>query len=423
MNKPRKFSKLLTRFKRNVEGGVAIIFAMSAVSLLLIGGVAIDFERLSQTESSLQDALDSALLAAATASDASTDNLNTIIANYLNVNWSNKHPDVKLTYNFTVGADGAITGTAHGALKTTLMALAGKSTMNFDVTSQVVRGGNALELALVLDTTGSMKDNNKMVDMKKAATDLIKSLIKQGGDDVRIAIVPYANYVNVGTTYANAAWLDNPDNAKSGKGKKGKESKKGSKTTWNGCVGSRNYPLDMTDQYGSTEIPGIADVTCTNEVVRLTNQQGPLVSTIESMQPSGMTYIPAGLTWGWRMISDQLPFADGTPVGEKYNGKPVRKIVVLMTDGENTLSPTYPTHDGNDTSLSDNLTDTVCANMKKAGITVYTVAFEVTGKVPKNVLENCATDSSKYYDAQDSSQMAASFTNIGKDLAQLRIAR
>ncbi len=409
MTKPRKLSNLLARFRRNVEGGVAIIFGLSAVCLLLIGGVALDFERLNQTRTSLQDSLDAALLAAATSSDTSTNNLNTIIDSYLEVNWLAKHPDVKLDYNFTVGADGSITGTASGTLKTTLMALAGKPTMNFDVTSQVMHGSDALELALVLDTTGSMKQNNKMVDLKKAATDLIKSLIKQGGDNVRIAVVPYANYVNVGTTYKGASWLD--ASAITGTSK------------WNGCVGSRNYPLDMTDAYGSTQIPAIADVTCTNDVVRLTSQQGPLVSTIESMQPSGMTYIPAGLTWGWRMISDQLPFADGTPAGEKYNGRPVRKVVVLMTDGENTLSPTYPTHDGRDTSLSDSLTDTVCTNMKNAGITVYTVAFEVTAAVPKSVLENCASDSSKYFDAQDSNQMAASFTSIGKDLAQLRLAR
>ena len=346
MPEPKKFSKLLARFRRNVEGGVAIIFGISAVSLLLIGGVALDFERLNRTAASLQDSLDAALLAAATSDDISTDHINTIIANYLDVNWQSKHPDVKLTYNFTVGADGTITGTARGDLKTTMMALAGKSTMGFSVTSQVMRGGTALELALVLDTTGSMKQNNKMVELKKAATDLVKSLIKRGGDDVRIAIVPYANYVNVGTTHKGASWL-------------GTSAISSGKSSWNGCVGSRNYPLDMTDAYGSTQIPAIADVTCSNDVVRLSSKQGPLVSTIESMKPSGKTYIPAGLTWGWRMISDQLPFADGTSAGEKYNDKPVRKVVVLMTDGDNTLSPTYPAHedDGHDTSLADSLAE------------------------------------------------------------------
>jgi len=268
----------------------------------------------------------------------------------------------------------------------------------------------------VLDTTGSMNSNNRMVELKKAATDLVKSLIKEGGDDVRIAIVPYANYVNVGTTYENEPWLDVPSSKRKRRGRS-------RKSTWYGCVGSRNYPLDMSDDYAGTPIPAIMDTTCTNEVVRLTSQQGPLVSTIESMHPKGTTYIPGGLVWGWRMISDQLPFADGTPKGGKYNDKPVNKAVVLMTDGENTISPTYPEHNGTDTARSDDLTKTLCTNMKDDGIIIYTVAFEVTGRTAKGVLQNCASSTSKFFDAQDAGALAASFTSIGKELSQLRIAK
>jgi len=158
-------------------------------------------------------------------------------------------------------------------------------------------------------------------------------------------------------------------------------------------------------------------------VVRLTSQQGPLVSTIESMHPSGYTYIPSGLIWGWRTLSDQLPFADGTPKGVKINNKPVAKVVVLMTDGENTRSPTYPKHDGWNTSLSDTLTQTLCTNLKDDGITIYTVAFEITGKTAKDVLESCATSPGNFFDAQSADQLASSFTSIGKKLSQLRIAR
>ncbi len=413
----RNISRKVKAFRRHSGGGVAIIFAMSAVAMILVGGIALDYERLDRVQTSLQQALDSALLAAANAGDTSNSNMDSIIANYLSVNWSSKNPDVQLKYNYKVSENGVISGSARAIMKTTLMALAGRTRMVIDVDSQVVRGGSVVELALVLDTTGSMNSNNRMVELKKAATDLVNSLIKEGGDDVRIAIVPYANYVNVGTTYENESWLDVPSS--SHKGKHGKHGK----STWSGCVGSRDYPLDMSDDYANTPIPAIMDITCTNEVVRMTSQQGPLVSTIESMHPSGTTYIPGGLVWGWRMISDQLPFADGTPKGEKYNDKPVSKVVVLMTDGENTISPTYPGHDGWDTGLSDTLTNTLCTNMKDDGITIYTVAFEVTGKTAKGVLQNCASSTSKFFDAQDAGALAASFTSIGKELSQLRLSR
>jgi Flp pilus assembly protein TadG len=405
-----RISRVLSRFKRNAEGGVAILFALSATALLVAGGVALDYQRLSQTQAALQDSLDAALLAAATSSDYSKQNLDAIIANYLLVNWTSKNPDVKLKYNYTVSNDGVLTGTARAYVKTTLMALVGHTRMTVDVTSQVVRGGNVIELALVLDTTGSMNSNNRMVALKKAATDLVKSLIKEGGEDVRIAVVPYADYVNVGTAYEGESWLNAPASKKS-------------KSAWYGCVGSRDYPLDMSDSYGGVKIPAIRDITCTNEVVRLTSQQGPLASTIESMHPSGYTYIPAGLTWGWRVLSDELPFADGTPKGVKINNKPVAKVVVLMTDGENTRSPTYPKHDGWNTRLSDTLTQTLCTNMKDDGITIYTVAFEITGSTAKDVLESCASSPGKFFDAQSADQLASSFTSIGKALSQLRIAQ
>ncbi len=405
MPHPQRLFHKLSLLGRSCSGGVAIIFALSLVVLLLVGGVALDYERLVRVQNSLQDALDAALLAAATSGDDSSAKLDKIISNYMQVNWSSKYPDVKLNYNYTQSDDGKLTGHARVAVKTTVMSLAGYERMNIDVTSQVTRGGSVVELALVLDTTGSMNSNNRMVELKKAATDLVKSLIKEGGNDVKIAIVPYSDYVNVGTTYKAESWLNI------------------SNSGWNGCVGSRNYPLDMSDAYDGVQIPAMLDTTCTNDLVRLTSQQGPLISTIESMKPKGYTYIPAGLIWGWRVLSDQLPFADGTPKGEKVDGKPVSKVVVLMTDGENTRSPTYPAHDGWDTKLSDSLMSTLCTNMKDDGISIYTVAFEVTGSTAKDVLQSCASNAGNFYDAQDANLLAQSFKNIGTALSQLRLSK
>lgn len=403
-----RLGETLSRFRRSTGGSVAIIFSLAFTAILLAAGVALDYQRWVHTQSRLQDALDAALLAAASSGEDNTVKLEKIMAAYLEANWSRMYPDVKVSYNFSIASNGRLNGRARATVPTTLMALAGIQKMTADVKAQVVRGGNVLELAVVLDTTGSMSSNNRMANLKVAATDLVKTLIKDGEEDVRIALVPYAAYVNVGTQYRGQSWL-----------KLGKEDEK---NTWYGCVGSRNYPLDTNDDYGSTPIPGILKVTCTNELVRLTDQLGPLVSTIESMTPKGYTYIPAGLLWGWRAISDELPFADGTPKAVKVRNKPVRKAIVLMTDGENTISPTYPGHDGKNTKLADQLTATLCSNAKKEGIEIYTVAFEMTGKTAKDVLLGCATNPSMFFDAHDAVALAEAFRNIGKALTQLRIA-
>src|SRR5690606_26999733 len=53
---------------------------------------------------------------------------------------------------------------------------------------------------------------------------------------------------------------------------------------------------------------------------------------IDAMQPLGGTNVPEGIAWGWRTVSGGAPFTEGRPDNE--NG--VDKIVIVLTDGENT---------------------------------------------------------------------------------------
>ncbi len=63
-----------------------------------------------------------------------------------------------------------------------------------------------LEVAVVMDVTGSMKDNNRLTTAKAAAKKLIDVLLPPGStsSNARISIVPFSEYVNAGT-YAEAA--------------------------------------------------------------------------------------------------------------------------------------------------------------------------------------------------------------------------
>ena len=71
-------------------------------------------------------------------------------------------------------------------------------------------GIKKLNLALVLDNTGSMAQSAKMTNLKTAAHNLLTTLqnaAKTPGD-VKVAIVPFATDVNVGTSNVNANWID-----------------------------------------------------------------------------------------------------------------------------------------------------------------------------------------------------------------------
>jgi hypothetical protein len=64
-----------------------------------------------------------------------------------------------------------------------------------------------------------------------------------------------------------------------------------------------------------------------------------------------------------------------------------------------------------------------CDNIKAAGIRVYAVAFDIDTQNIKDLLEDCATDPSLYYDASDAATLNAAFTAIAQDLSSLRLSK
>ena len=95
-----------------------------------------------------------------------------------------------------------------GNVKTTFTSI-WQPTVSIGADSQVVWGMKQLELALALDNTGSMASSNKMTQLKTAAKDLLKTLqdAAKKADDIKVAIIPFATDVNVGTGNMNATWI------------------------------------------------------------------------------------------------------------------------------------------------------------------------------------------------------------------------
>jgi len=97
--------------------------------------------------------------------------------------------------------------------------------------------------------------------------------------------------------------------------------------------------------------------------------------------------------------------------------------MILLSDGLNTQDRWYG--DGSNQSTSvDGRMNTVCANVKAAGITVYTVFVDLNGTQGNStVLQNCASDSSKYYDLTTSGQIISTFNAIAEQITDLRVLK
>ncbi len=420
---------------------MAMIFALSVVPCLGVMGVAVDYMRAGRAHNRLQAAVDSAALAAGASELTSKADLRKLIENYIDVNSGGTKGFAITKVDNSTNSDGDVIVMVHGTMKTLVMRIFGISQIDLAAGTRVARSTSGrAEIALVLDTTGSMA-GTKIATLKEAAKDLIADSLKvnngKADPSVKIGIVPFAQYVNVGVTRRNQSWIDVPADYQTsvttcnGKGGKKKDKKKKDKCTttytshsFNGCVGSRNYPFNVRDDsYAVNPVPGLMDITCANEITDLTPSEPKLDSAIDALNADGNTYIAAGLTWGWRMISPDTPLSKGISYTAMKNPKTrTQKFVILMTDGENTRAPSYPAHDSSDGALANALTAEVCTNIKALNITVFTVAFTVTDPTTLDMLQTCASSSKYAFDAQDTTALVASFKSISDKMSELRLA-
>lgn len=478
---------LINRFSRDTRANMSTIFALSLVPVLASAGAAVDFGRLTLARTELQNALDAGVLSVNTMTVTTSDAAKTVVSNYVQTQLDKGTHLYDLNIIVTLSADGrTLSATASAKQKSSLMQVVGIKYGEINATSQVHIGlDNTVEMALVLDNTGSMAANNKMTTLKSSANMLIDTLMSDPKNKVRIGLVPFAQYVNVGTANRGASWLSNTTDYSTtstttvpgvctAASCSTKQNVVGTtnchpvttsstndgvvtyttktvcdnvygppyqvcvpasctqtttKTTttnykWTGCVGSRNYPLNLTDDQPNSTWPALYNTTCGSVIVPLTSKVSTLKSAITAMTASGETYTPAGLVWGLNVLSPTQPFTEG----DAYDPNKIkpRKALVFMTDGVNTksmTSTTSATHTGTNRTQADTYTATLCTTIKAKGIEIYSIALMVDDAAAKTMLQTCASDSSHYFDATDTAALQAAFQKIAYSLQSHYVAR
>ncbi len=105
----------------------------------------------------------------------------------------------------------------------------------------------------------------------------------------------------------------------------------------------------------------------------LTSDVASIKTAIGKMRPLGNTNIPLGAEFGWNLLDPQEPYTEGAP----YSDKKTRKFLVLLTDGVQT-SREFGEDNGRAVSHGNDNLVTLCTNMRDAGITVFTIAYDIT---------------------------------------------
>jgi Flp pilus assembly protein TadG len=461
-------------FSRACSGSVSILFGLMILSLLLIVGGSIDTARWLIARTETVGAIDAAVLAAGRSlqiSGGDAGAAEAVAQRYYAENVSDRPPLARDTIGFKVTENRTAVSVEGAAfIETTLLKLAGINELPLlelsgSEFSKAVLGveGNAqssLEVALMLDLTGSMCDggsisctsSEKLNALKEAARDFINIVVweNQGTHSSRVALVPFSESVNIG--------MLTPAIMRAGPLYKKMTSVNGYSFWWRKterCVAERfgaNAATDamptgddlLTPIYTATGSCRPGDL---NAIVPLTSDKKRLNGRIDGLTASGATAAHLGTVWSWYTLSPNwagiLP-AESRPQSysllkqRNSKGRPLlQKIAVLMTDGDfNTQycetgqrdkdSEGNDGNKGNCTSANGRSADqtlALCAAMKAKGITVFTVGLQLqAGSASERTLNSCATSKDHDFLATNSSELKQSFRNIALRISDLQFS-
>ncbi|MEM9442311.1 MAG: TadE/TadG family type IV pilus assembly protein [Pseudomonadota bacterium] len=462
------FWLLVRRFLGDRRGGVAMMVGMSIFVLAGALGVAVDSARGYSAKSKLQDAVDAAALAGAkaysqglTAGDDGTaeDFASTEARMFFDANYSDDYMGgVVADFDARIDeASDSLIVTAEATIPTSFLQVLGIEEVTISSEAQVIAAQTALELALVVDVTGSMNwtDSNgdvKIDSLQSAGLKLLETLYdeKTTLPGVYLSLVPYRAAVNVGS--GRTTWLRNFNAGDF------------SPVGWRGCVLARDDPRDQNDNppdtstnrfppyfwpaseygYWATYFFGPHDpnqICPVNEIIPLTDNRTTIEDGINALdaQSGGGTQTSQGLVWGWRAISPRWQGYWGgvTPsdMPHEYDEPNLIKAVVFMTDGiadigwelmaygfldEGNLGTT---NEASAEAEVNSRLSTICEAIKAEGVEIFSVMFAVTDPSIESTYRDCASQPEHFFNSPTGEELEAAFEAIGRKLASLRIAR
>lgn len=391
-------------------GNVAVLFSLLTFPLLAGVGLALEFSNISAHRSKLQNAVDSAVLFAGKyliANDSLPSQSD--IEGFVYSNYDGPFSLVEIDQS-----SGQLSITVDATVPAYFFGDIYPDAFHQEVSASVPYGGKSyLEIALVLDSTHSMSNEGKMTALKAVADGFVDKMISaaDASNDVRIGLVPYASYVNVGTANRYASWIGYTPRF------------------WRGCVGSRRAPDTLRDGAIAVQFPGVRKwLECPSPIVGLTRSKAVLKSGISSMNPGGYTYIADGVMWGLRVLTERAPFTDAKRFGSLPTTTSHKKIMLVLTDGENTIAPGLP--ETTDHSLKgdegmrigDENTRIACEVARDEGVLIFAVAFgDDVADRGRSVMTDCAGSVDRFYVANDASELQGVFDSIRSKIVTLRL--
>ncbi|MBY6137023.1 hypothetical protein KUV61_14385 [Nocardioides marinus] len=350
-----------THFRRQEEGAMAAPACFTILAMVVVGGIGVDLMRMERDRTMLQYTLDRAVLAAADLDQQKSPDA--VVLDYLTKSGLEQYYQTPW-WEAGIGFK-KVQGTIETAFPTHLLRHAGVDELPLYATSRAEESIDGLEISLVLDVSGSMRSNNRLTNLKAAAKDFIDTMVANTTDGkMSISIVPYATQVSLPEELYNLYNIDTPAGADG--------------SIYSRCVNFSASDFQTTTLSPTAPLQGTMHFTpwdttyhdertryssgpslirtpvCEDEpnreILPLQKDATVLKNYIESFEAGGNTSIDIGMKWGTalldpsaRPVINALTTGAGATVPADFAARPAEyndaetvKVIVLMTDGQNT---------------------------------------------------------------------------------------
>jgi Flp pilus assembly protein TadG len=199
----RELSSSSPKFARARGGNVAMMWALMGAVLVGLIGITVDFTRAQMIRSQMQNAVDGAALAAAR-SEAQTPAQREAAARAF---FETEMGDIASGATLVVAElpNRQVHVSATMPMPVSLARIVNDDDWILGVSSEAERSGVNIEVAMVLDVTGSMS-GSRISALRTAASDLVNTVVRdvQTPYYSKVALVPYSMGVNVGALASSA---------------------------------------------------------------------------------------------------------------------------------------------------------------------------------------------------------------------------
>ncbi|UZD91741.1 TadE/TadG family type IV pilus assembly protein [Cognatishimia activa] len=395
-----KAQEIASRFRREEDGAMTYLTISIFVIVMMVGGIGIDAMMAEMRRTQLQDTLDRAVLAAAaldqplpaaTVVQEYLDNPRlsgtiqdiqvtegigyksvlataetTFNTKFLHWNWNTRMPTSTVD---SVSASGEYSPdnpeenggkvqvttdfTAEDSTRATTEAI---TSLTMTATSAAEESIGGVEISLVLDVSGSMNSNNRLPNLKVAAKDFVDTLTNTTEDGkLSISIVPYATQVSAPETfiqhfnltnehsYSNCVNFTADDFNSTSIDPTAQLTRTMHFDPWSDSDGRDNDPMELVPYPVCVEASDN-----TREMLVMQKDSTTLKNFIDDMWGGGNTSLDVGMKWGTALLDQSIQPVIETMVNagdvhsdfaqrpHAYNSSETLKVVVLMTDGQNT---------------------------------------------------------------------------------------